>query len=302
MDRLNAMQLFVRVAELGSFAAVATQMGVAPSVVTRQIGGLEKHLGIKLMERSTRRLRLTSAGTAYLEKSRVILNLVEAAETGIAEERQMPRGYIRIAMPLVFGTKRVAPLLLEFAGAYPEVQLDMDYSDRRQNLIEEGIDLSIRITNQLGPTDIARKLNVSHMKVVASESYLKRHGTPKVPSDLSHHEFLGYLNSPLGTLPFQTGRRIENVPVRSRVNSNNGVVLAEAAARGIGITCSPDFLVDEFIAAGRLVQILAEYPMPELGIYAMLPSNRQVPHRVRVLMEFLAEKLGAGAGADTPPG
>ena len=292
MDRLNAMQLFVRVAELGSFAAVASQAGVAPSVITRQIAGLEAHLGIKLMERSTRRLRLTSAGAAYLEKCRVILNLVDTAEADIAEERQMPRGHIRVAMPLVYGTRRVAPLLLEFVGSHPEVRLDMEYSDRRQNLIEEGIDLSIRITTDLAPGDIARKISTSRMKVVASPAYLSRHGRPRVPSDLSHHEFLGYLNSPMGTLPFIVGKHVENVPVRSRINANNGVVLTEAAAQGIGITCAPDFLVDEFIAAGRVVAILDDFEMPQLGVYVMLPSNRQVPHRVRVLMDFLAARLG----------
>ena len=192
MDRLDAMHLFVRVAELGSFAAAAQQTGLARSVVTRQIAALENHLGCKLMARSTRRLTLTSAGTAYLEKCRVILNLVEAAETDIAAERQTPRGQIRVASPLSFGLKRVAPWLLEFASMYPEVSLDMDYSDRRMNLIEEGVDLSIRITRRLASGDITRKLGVSRMKLVASPDYLARHGRPQKPEDLSHHEYLGY--------------------------------------------------------------------------------------------------------------
>ena len=178
MDRLDAMHLFVRVAELGSFSAVAQQMGVARSVVTRQVAALEAHLGSKLMARSTRRLTLTSAGAAYLEKCRVILNLVEAAETDLAAEHQSPRGNIRISVPLSFGLRRVAPLLLDFARRHPEVSLDMDFSDRRQNLIEEGIDLSIRITRQLAPGDVARKLGVSRMKVIAAPDYLARHGRP----------------------------------------------------------------------------------------------------------------------------
>ena len=124
MDRLQAMHVFVRVAELGSFSAVAQQLGVARSVVTRQIASLETHLGVKLMVRSTRRLTLTSAGAAYLEKCRVILNLVEVAETGVAEERLTPRGMIRVSLPLSFGLKRVAPLLLDFARRYSEVRLD----------------------------------------------------------------------------------------------------------------------------------------------------------------------------------
>ena len=172
MDRLDAMHLFVRVAELGSFSAVAQQLGVARSVVTRQIAALEAHLGAKLMARSTRRLTLTSAGTAYLEKCRVILNLVEAAETGIAEERQTPRGSIRLSVPLSFGLKRLAPLLLEFSNQYPVFALDMDFSDRRSNLIEEGLDLSIRITRRLGSNDVARRIGSSRLLVLASPDYL----------------------------------------------------------------------------------------------------------------------------------
>jgi DNA-binding transcriptional LysR family regulator len=285
------MQIFVRVAEMGSFAAVAQQMGVARSVVTRQIAGLEAHLGVKLMARSTRRLSLTSAGTAYLEKCRVILNLVETAEADVAEERLTPRGNIRISLPLSFGLKRVAPLLLDFATRYPEVSLDMDYSDRRMNLIEEGIDLSIRITRQLAGGDVARKIGVSHMKVVASPDYLARHGRPLEPGDLAHHEYLGYTLAGTSALQFIVDGQPLAVPVRSRITASNGEVLIEAATRGMGITSHPDFIVDDYIASGRVEQILGQFPMPELGIYALLPSNRHVPYRVRVLMDFLAAGL-----------
>lgn len=292
MDRLDAMQLFVRVAELGSFAAAAQQLGVARSVVTRQIAGLEAHLGIKLMARSTRRLTLTSAGTTYLEKCRVILNLVEAAETGVAEERQAPRGSIHIGLPLSFGLKRLAPLLLDFSQRYPEVTLDMDYSDRRVNLIEEGIDLSIRVTRRLDAGDIARRLGSCRMLTLAAPDYLARHGKPIHPTELARHLCLGYTSGG-STMAWQflVDGQLESFSMRSRLNANNGEVLTEAAALGLGITCQPDFIAEPFIAAGRVVEILAEFPGPELGIYAMLPSNRHVPHRVRVLMDFLTECL-----------
>lgn len=292
MDRLDAMQLFVRVAELGSFAGAAQQLGVARSVVTRQIAGLEAHLGVKLMARSTRRLTLTSAGTAYLEKCRVILNLVEAAEIGVAEERQTPRGNIRISLPLSFGLKRLAPLLLDFSQRYPEVALDMDYSDRQVNLIEEGIDLSIRVTRRLDAGDVARRIGTSRMRVLASPDYLSRHGQPAHPAELAHHVCLGYTNAGAATTwQFVVDGQLENFPIRSRINANNGDVLTEAAAQGLGIACQPDFIAGSFIAAGRVVEILVDYPGPELGIYAMLPSNRHIPHRVRVLMDFLAARL-----------
>jgi DNA-binding transcriptional LysR family regulator len=293
MDRLSAMRLFVRVAELGSFSGVALQMGVARSVVTRQVAALEAHLGTKLIARSTRSLALTSAGTTYLEKCRVILNLVESAETDIAHERMTPRGNLRISLPLSFGIKRIAPLQLRFAERYPEVGLDMDYSDRRVSLIEEGFDLSIRITRSLAANDVARKLGSAKLMVVAAPDYLSRHGRPQHPTDLLHHECLGYTiggaNSPW---PFVIDGHVQSVAVRSRVNGNNGEVLVEAAAQGLGITYQPDFIIGNAIENGRLHQILTDFPIPELEIYAMLPGNRHIPHRVRVLMDDLQDKLG----------
>ncbi|TLD45344.1 MAG: HTH-type transcriptional regulator DmlR [Accumulibacter sp.] len=294
MERLEAMRLFLRVAELGSFAAVAQQLGVARSVVTRQVAALETHLGVRLMERSTRHLSLTSAGAAYLEKCRLILHLVDAAETDVAAERATPRGTIRLSLPLSFGLKRLAPLLLEFSRLYPEVGLDMDYSDRRVHLIEEGFDLSIRITRRLAGGDVARRIGSGRMLVVAAPAYLARHGQPQHPSELIHHECLGYTTG--GAVPgwqFLVDGKLASFAVRSRIQANNGEVLGEAAAQGLGISLQPDFIVEDLLAAGRLEPILTAFPAPGLGIYAILPSNRHVPHRVRVLMDFLAAGVGA---------
>ena len=289
MDRLNAMHLFVRVAELGSFSAAAQQLGLDRSVVTRQIAALETHLGVKLMARSTRRLTLTSAGTAYLDKCRVILNLVEVAETDIAEERQTPRGTIRISVPLSFGLKKVTPLLLEFAARYPDVSLEMDYTDRRVHLIEEGFDLSIRITSRLESSDVVRKVGSSRMLLIASPAYLALHGNPQHPSELTQHACLGYASAGKQQVwQFEVDGALMTIPLRARLTANNGEMLTEAAAKGLGITCQPDFITDSHLAAGSVRQILADYPLPELGIYVMLPGNRQIPHRVRVMMDFLA--------------
>jgi DNA-binding transcriptional LysR family regulator len=294
MDRLHAMHLFVRVAELGSFSAVAQQLAVDRSVVTRQIAALESHLGIKLMARSTRRLTLTSSGTAYLEQCRVILNLVEVAETGIAEERQTPRGAIRISVPLSFGLQKLTPLLLAFADRYPDVRLEMDYTDRRVHLIEEGFDLSIRITSRLESSDVVRKIGSSRMLLIASPDYLARYGNPQHPSELTQHACLGYASAGnQQSWQFEVDGAPLTMPVRARLSANNGEMLTEAAAKGLGITCQPDFIADAHLAAGRVRQILAAYPMPELGIYVMLPGNRQIPHRVRVMMDFLAASFVA---------
>jgi len=296
MDRLDAMRLFVRVAELGSFSAVAQQLDVARSVVTRQVAGLESHLGVKLMARSTRRLSLTAAGAAYLEKCRVILNLVEAAESELTDENQAPRGHLRVSVPLSFGLKRVAPLLLDFARRYPEVTLDMDYSDRQVKLIEEGIDLSLRITRQLAGSDVARRIGSIRLYAVAAPDYLARHGRPRHPAELIHHECLGYsAGGNVQQWQFFIDGQLQTFPVRSRIQANNGDVLVEAAARGMGITLQPDFIVEQALAAGRIEAVLEDFRQPELGIHALLPGNRHVPHRVRVLMDFLGTALRPAA-------
>ncbi|MDD5296773.1 MAG: LysR family transcriptional regulator [Rhodocyclaceae bacterium] len=291
MDRLEAMHVFVRVAELGSFSAVAQQMGVARSAVTRQVAALENHLGVKLMARSTRKLTLTGAGAAYLEKCRVILNLVETAESDVAEERQIPRGAIRVSLPLSYGLKCLAPLLLDFARQYPQVSLEMDYSDRRVKLIEEGMDLAIRVSSRMDPGDVARRLGTERMVVVASPDYLARHGTPLHPADLAHHECLGYTGAPSQAWQFRVDGRTESFPVRTRLSANNGEVLTEAAARSLGITCQPEFIAGAYLANGRVKEILADFPWPELGVYAVLPGNRHIPHRVRALMDWLASAI-----------
>jgi DNA-binding transcriptional LysR family regulator len=291
MDQLEGMRLFVRVAEQGSFAAVAQQMGVARSVVTRKVAGLEAHLGVKLIARSTRRLNLTSAGAGYLEKCREILNLLEAAETDLAEDRLVPRGSIRVGLPLIFGVRYLAPLLLEFGSLYPEVALDMDFSDRRINLIEEGVDLSIRVTDYLGPREVARRLGSSRMVVVAAPSYLERHGEPHHPADLTAHECLSYTFSDNAAWQFMVDGQLRGFPVHGRLQANNGDVLLDAATKGLGIAREPIFIAGPALATGVVREILADFPIPELGVYAVLPGNRHVPHRVRMLVEYLATRL-----------
>ncbi len=292
MNRLDAMHIFVRIAELGSFTAVAEQMGLARSVVTRQIAALESHLGVKLMVRNTRRLSLTSAGSAYLEKCKVVLDLIEAAEASVMEERLTPRGNIRIGVPLSFGLKKLTPILLEFSERYPDINLEIVFDDHQMNLIEEGIDLSIRIATQLAPGDIVRKLGSCRLFTVASPDYLKQYGRPSHPSELINHECLGYTLTASGmSWGFMVEGHLETFYIRSRIKANNGDALTEAAARGLGITRQPDFIVDDYLATGQVETILDEFNAAELGIYAILSSNRYVPHRVRVLLDFLANRL-----------
>ncbi len=292
MDRLENMATFRRVAEMGSFAAVARQLNVARSVVTRQVAALEAHLGVKLIARSTRRLNLTGAGQAYLEKCREILDLVDVAESDLAAEGQVPRGHVRVSVPFSFGLRHLTPLLLDFGALYPEITLEVDYTDRRVNLIEEGVDFAIRITGRLAPQDVARRLSVCRMLVVASDDYLRRRGEPQRPEELIEHECFGYLPAAPTSWSFVIDGETRWFPIRGRLLANNGDALLDAASRGLGITNPPSFIAAAAIAAGSVRPILTGYAQPELGIYAVFPGTRYVPRRVRVLVDYLAERIG----------
>ncbi|MGY4494459.1 LysR substrate-binding domain-containing protein [Pseudomonas sp. TE3610] len=294
MNRLDAMTMFVKVAELASFSAAAEQLGIGRSLVTRQIASLEMYLGVKLMVRTTRHVSLTSAGHAYLEKCREILGLLEEAESVVMEERHTLRGRLRISLPLSFGLRRLVPLLNEFCHLYPEIKLALDFSDRTLNLAEEGIDLSIRITDLLAPGAIVRKLGECRLLTVASPAYLAAHGTPLHPRELEGHACLTY--SPQMTnrpWTYAINGESESLYPPFRLQANNGDALAEAAVSGMGITVQPDFILDQYISAGQLQVILQDFDASPLGIYAVLPSARYMPQRVRALIEFLSEQLSA---------
>lgn len=298
MDRLEGMRLFVKVAELGSFSAVAQQLNVARSVVTRQVAALEAHLGTMLIARSTRRLSLTSAGASYLEQCREILGLVEAAEAGLSAETQAPRGHIRVTLPFSFGLRQLMPMFGEFMAANPEISIELDFNDRRANLIEGGFDLAIRIADRLEPGDVARKIGASQGLVAASPDYLAKHGRPRHPRDLARHECFGYLLAARSSWAFVIDGETRLFPVSGRLAANNGDALLDAAIRGLGITYTPTFIAEQAVREGRLEILLRKFPTPALGIYAIFPSNRYVPHRVRALVEFLADRIGPRPGWD----
>lgn len=293
MDRLDSMSTFVRIAELGSFSAAARQMNVARSVVTRQIAALEAHLGCKLIARSTRSLTLSSAGCAYLEKCREILNLVEAADSIVAQEHAAPRGLLRVSVPLSFGLRHLAPLLTDFSVTYPEVTVELDFTDRRVKLIEEGLDMAIRITAQLDPLDVARRIGFSRQVIIASPDYLRRHGEPTDPAQLADHQCLIYQPSQQAGWTFLIDGQVQCFPVAGRLRANNGDAILDACGRGLGIACQPTFIAAPALEAGHVKALLSAYRMPELGIHALLPGNRYVPHRVRALIDYLAERIGA---------
>lgn len=292
MDRLAAMQTFVRVAEAGSFTAVADQMNVARSVVTRQIAALEAHLGVKLIARSTRRLSLTSAGAAYIEQCRDILDRIDEAEGNLAGERQTLRGTIRASVPMTFGLMHLTPLILEFSQANPDIRIDLDFNDRRVNLIEEGMDFALRITDRLPETTVARRLTACRSVVVASPAYLKKHGEPKHPDELARHACLAYSLTSRSSWPFLIDGAPHWVEIGGPITANNGNVLQEAAIQGMGILNEPTFIAADAIRQGKLVSILKAFPTPVLAMFAVFPGTRFVPQRVRAFVDFLAERLG----------
>lgn len=292
MDRLQAMETFVRVTEAGSFTAVADQLNVTRSAITRQIAGLEAHLGTKLLARSTRRLSLTSSGATYLEKCREILAMVDAAEGDLADEHRAPRGTIRMSVPMSFGTRHLVPLISDFVTTYPDVTIELDFSDRQVNLVESGLDLAIRISQQIDPDLVVRKLTTSKLVVVAAPSYLDRHGRPQHPDELLEHHCLTYTLAPASGWRFLVDGEVRTVPVRGRLQMNNGDALLEATIRGLGISCEPSFITSQAVGAGLLEELLQDYAATELHVFAVFPGTRYLPHRVRVLVDDLAQRLG----------
>jgi DNA-binding transcriptional LysR family regulator len=218
--------------------------------------------------------------------------MVDAAEASLGEHTAEAQGRIRLGLPISFGLDRLMPALIAFAQAQPHIELMMDFSDQRSKLIEEGIDLSIRITADLQPGDIVRQLGTCHLITLASPAYLSAHSEPTHPEQLLHHECLVYSMSMNTThWPYQLNGQLLHFSVHGRIRANNGLALTQAAAANMGITVQPDFMAEPFLARGELVAVLQDFAPPPLGIYAVLPSNRYIPHRVNVLLEHLAKHL-----------
>lgn len=289
MNQFEMMSLFVLVSELGSFAAAANQRGVARSVVTRQIAALEDHLGVQLIARSTRRQALTTAGKKYLEHCKAILDLVQRSEAELMEEQIKPTGNLRISLPLSFGLRHITDLLMQFAEHYPEIHLDLEYSDHMVEVATEGFDLAVRIAKELALSDIVRKVGECQLLFVASPEYIQRHGEPQSMDDLTDHQCLQYSNQSRWMFA-EDGKNI-SVNIKGRIKANNGDALAKASAAGMGISLMPDFIAKDYLDEGKLVVLKHVDPQPPIGIYVALPSNSYVPERVRLLVDFLATKL-----------
>ncbi|MEZ5852327.1 MAG: LysR substrate-binding domain-containing protein [Hyphomicrobiaceae bacterium] len=294
LDRITGLQVFARVAALGSLSAAARALGMSQTMATKHVAALEQRLGTRLLHRTTRRLTLTEAGRGYLAAVERIISDLEEADANAAKESVEVRGTLRLNAPVSFGIREVAPLLCELTRRCPDLSVDLGLNDRYVDLIEEGWDLVIRIGRMGDSTMVARKLSPCPLVVCAAPSYLAAHGRPKHIADLQHHSCLGYtLSRSVGVARWSFGKDGKaHVPVSGSLKANNGDVLVAAAIAGQGIVYQPYFLVGREIQAGLLEPLELDHPTVELdGIFALYPSDRRPPAKVRVAIDFLTERL-----------
>lgn len=296
MDRLVWMESFVRVVELGSFAEAARRGGVSRAAISKYMDALEAHLGVRLLNRTTRRLNLTVEGEIYFQRCRRILEEVVEAEQEVTHLHAAPKGLLRVTAPISFGTRHLAALVVEFLTLHPEIELDLVLNDRFVDLVEEGFDVAVRIGNLRDSSLIARRLASTRLVLCAAPAYLVRHGVPLVPEDLSRHVCLLYsLTTSPGLWRFRLQGEESSVRVQGILHANNGEALHAAARAGLGVALLPGFLVTEDLEQGLLVPLLSDYTLPVLGIHAVCPSSRHMSVKVRRFMDFLVARLHANA-------
>ncbi|MDR3412010.1 MAG: LysR family transcriptional regulator [Formivibrio sp.] len=298
MDRIAAMQVFMRVAEAGSFVRAAEQLGLSTTATSRMVAELEAHLGARLLNRTTRSLSLTDTGRGYFERCESILAEVEEAEAQAGQQALNPTGILRLSAPIAFGAERLGNLLAGFRARYPQLVVDVTLADRMVDLVEDGIDLALRIATELDPSLVARRLARVHIVICAAPDYLARSGIPRTPQDLAQHACLQYTNSSRRSNEWifdgPAGR--ESVMVDGGWRANSGDLLRMAALAGEGIVCQPSFLIGEDLRLGRLVPLLPDYHLPEFTMYAVYPSRRHVSAKVRAFVDYMVSQLG-----DPPP-
>ena len=292
MDLIRAMQVYVAVVEARSLVAAAAKLDTSNAAVSRHVAALEDHLGTRLLNRTTRRLSMTDAGQEFFGRAQQILSDVAEAEAIAGESATSPSGLLRISAPLSFGIITLSKWLPGFIVRHPDLRLDVDLTDRMVDLATEGVDVALRIGQQPATTNvISRRLAPVAMVICASPDYLKRHGCPAVPSDLTHHQTLSYSYLSTGESWNLVDRQGQATSVRINpiVRANNGDVLRELAVQGLAIVLGPAFIVEDDIATGRLVPILEGWSMTGFSLYAIYLSRKFLPAKVRVFINYLEE-------------
>jgi DNA-binding transcriptional LysR family regulator len=293
---LNAYAVYAKVVELGGFTAAADALGLSKSMVSRQISTLEDELGVRLLNRTTRRIALTEAGAVVFERAqRIVLEAQEAAEEATCVEGAV-RGQLRINAPMSFGISQLGPVMPEFMARHPELTVDLVLNDRRVDLIEEGFDVSLRISALTDSSLIARQLAPVERYIVGAPSYFEKHGVPKRPADLADHPFLLYtLLSRPNLLELTNGEgESEQVEMKGRFLCNNADAMQTMMLAGTGLTFSPDFICHEHLRSGKLVRALEDWSVPALTLHAIYPHTRHLSAKVRAFVDFSVEKFGPG--------
>lgn len=293
MSRYEEIEAFVRTVESGSFTRAAAQLGVAKSAVSRRLSELEARLGAQLLARTTRKLTLTPTGADFFQRATSLLDAWEEAEAVARETQTTLSGKLRVAAPLSFGVKHLGPALMDFATAHPDIDLSVDFSDRKSDLVAEGLDLAVRIGDLADSSLIARRIGPIRFVCAASPAYAESLGRIETPQDLLAGTELIYTDRPKTSWDYQrpdgTQGSVQFVP---RLGANNGDFLCDAATRGLGFVIEPSFLLYEALRAGRLIELLPGYTFPGITAYAVYPPTRHVPARVRALIDHLIACFG----------
>ncbi|MDB5764617.1 MAG: LysR family transcriptional regulator [Herminiimonas sp.] len=293
MDRLQSMRVFSKVVEQGSFARAGQALDISNAVVTRHVADLESHLGTRLLNRTTRKLSLTETGQAYLERINQILHDIDDAETNASSLSKKPTGTLRLYSHLGFGQNQLGRLLPAYAQAYPDVTLDVTLSDRTVDLVEEGFDAGIFINLQkFDASMIARKLGSSEIMLCASPAYIKQHGAPKKPEDVSRHRCLNFAYEQLrGQWPIEGPEGTAHIPITSRMISNNGDLLRHCAVAGMGIVIRPSLVLNDDLTSGRLVRLLPQHRLGRMAVMMVYPSRRLLSATVRSFVDFMTAQF-----------
>ncbi|MDA8520302.1 LysR family transcriptional regulator [Acidovorax sp. NCPPB 4044] len=291
MDRLTAMQVYADVASTGSFTASAERLQMSRAMVTRYVAEMERWLGARLLQRTTRRVTLTDAGEQCLRRCLQMIDIAQEVVDETSPADGMLRGQLRLTCSMSFGVAQLAAALGDFLARHPHLKVDLDVSEGNVNLVASRIDLAIRISSDPDPALIARPLAVCDSVLVASSAYLARAGRPAHPSELAGHACLGHATFGRSRWRFTEGTETVEVPVTTRFTANDAVVLLAAAESGAGVALQPTYLARPRIAAGALEALLPHWRPPELTVYALYPSRKHLPVAVRALLDFLVERF-----------
>jgi DNA-binding transcriptional LysR family regulator len=297
MDRLDCDRMFVAVMETGSFAAAAERLGTSSGQASKLVSRLEAELGVRLLNRTTRAVAPTEAGQSYHDRLRPLLEEFDSLDLAIRNISQAPRGRLRLTAPLTFGALELTPALNAFAARFPDIELDVSFSDRVANLVDEGFDMAVRIGRPPDSSLISRRLCTVRIVVVAAPAYLDRNGEPASPDDLAGQECIIDTNfRDPGRWSFDDAGTQRTVPVSGRIRYSNAEACLRAAEDGLGLACVPAFVAGEAIRSGRVRRLLTAYETEPFGVHALYPHSRHLAAKVRVLVDFLVDRYRGAPG------